>query len=103
MENKEKKIKDLENIKARINQMTSNQMNIDELSNLINSELIKEENSDNPNKVYISNLKQTIEKQLGHLVDSRKKPRNRIEEFNEARSHFKQDIDRCLGDLRQSQ
>ncbi|WP_179018480.1 hypothetical protein [Winogradskyella forsetii] len=99
---KEEKKKHLENIKARINRMTPNQMNINELSELIKSELRNEENLDQPNKVYIFNLKQTTRKQLDNLLNSRKKANNRIDEFNETRSNFKQDIDRCLGDLRQN-
>jgi hypothetical protein len=99
---KEKKNRHLESIKARISQMVPNKMNINELSDLIKSELLKEEQSDQPNKVYIFNLKETIKNQLDNLITSRKNPNNRIDEFNEARKNFKQDIDRCLGDLRQN-
>jgi hypothetical protein len=83
--------------------MVPNKMNINELSDLIKSELLKEKQSDQPNKVYIFNLKETIKNQLDNLITSRKNPNNRIDEFNEARNNFKQDIDRCLGDLRQNQ
>lgn len=99
---KEEKKEHLENIKIKINRMTPNQMNINELSYLIKSELSNEENLDKPNRIYIFNLKQTIEKQLNNLINSRKKPNNRIDEFNETRNNFQQDINRYLGDLRKN-
>lgn len=97
---KELKIKHLENIKEKVDRMIPNHRNIEELSKLINNELFEEENLEKPNMVYVRNLKQTINKQLDSLVKSRKNLGNRIKELNECRSHFKQDIDRYLSDLR---
>ena len=96
----EAKTKHLKNIIFKIEQKGANQRNIDEVAKIIQDELYNEENSEEPDQIYINNLKQTISKQLEPLVNSRKKPENRVNEMNEFISHFKQDIDYCIGLLR---
>lgn len=100
---KEEKIKYLENLKGKISNLIPSQSNIDKLDSLVNEELRRELTSVNQNKVYIFNLNQTIKKELKTLINSRKNPRNRIDELKDATSNFKQDINRYLGDLRQGQ
>ncbi|MDG5493250.1 hypothetical protein [Psychroserpens sp. SPM9] len=97
--NREDRKKELRRIKGKMNMMFLNQRNIDELSRIIKDELRNEEISSNPNKTYLKNLKQTIEKQLDLLEDSNKKPENRIEEFKDFKNNFNQDIERYLDDL----
>lgn len=94
------KIKHLENLKSKIKGMYLNEMNIKSLSKLIQKELLSEKTSKNSSRLYINNLEQTIDKQLDILVSSRKKPNNRITEFNEVRDNFIMDINRELGDLK---
>lgn len=99
MGEKEEKIKRLEILKSRLNSIKASESGIDKLSDLIHLELQNELTLAEQNHVYVSNLKQTIEKQLKRLKDSRKKPENRIDEMNECKYHFNQDIDRYIGDL----
>lgn len=99
---KEEKVRHLENLIFKVNGMSVNQTNINTLSEIINNELRNEENSEYKNNTYIFHLKETIKKELDSLLKSRKNPINRTEEFKDAVSNFKQDVNRYLGDLRQS-
>ena len=99
---KEEKTTHLENIKSIVYDMYVNESNIYKLSEIMNKELRNEENSEIGNKVYIFHLKETIKKELNKLINSRKNHKNRISEFKDARDNFIQDINRYLGDLRQS-
>jgi hypothetical protein len=101
--NKEEKMKHLNYVKAKISMMSLTEFNINQMNDILNLELRNELVSENPSKVYIFNLKETKKKQLDSLINSRKKPRNRNDEFTECRKNFIMDIDRRMGDLRQSE
>lgn len=97
---REEKIKHLENLMVKVERLRCNERDIENLRDLIHAEVRKEENDENPIKPYVFHLKQTIEKQLRRLMESRKRPENRISEMNECKDHFKQDLKVGLSFLR---
>jgi len=89
---KEEKINHLETLKAKIVGRYLSESTIRDFNEIIQKEYINETCSKNPSTLYLKNLKLTINHQLKLLINSRKKPTNRITEFKEFSNNFKQDI-----------
>lgn len=97
---KTEKIKHLEKILFKIDNLIATESSVKELSTIINTEFLREFSSETKSKIYYKNLEQTINKNLKDLEKNAKKPNNRIELFKYCVSSFKQDINREIGDLK---
>jgi hypothetical protein len=90
--NKIKQIEYLESLRKSVLQMSFSKSNVNRLEKLIDSELNRELNSENPNKLYVKHLELTTGKSLSKLLNSRKNIENRVDEFNDCKKDLYQDI-----------